>query len=62
MQNELKKGMVVDHKGIPHEVVNVHQWDVPNTRDASQVKAYPPTKFTEVAIYSDKLGLTKLYI
>jgi hypothetical protein len=58
----LKKGMVVEHNGKPCEVVNVSKWNVPNTREASQVKAYPPTKFNEVAIYNDELGLVKLYL
>lgn len=62
MNNEIKKGMVVDYKGQPMEVVNVAEWNIPNTSDPLQLKAYPPTTFLEVALYNPKVGIVKLYI
>lgn len=60
MENNIQKGMVINHKGMQHTVVNVHQWNVVNS--IADVKNYPPTKFTEVAVYNAELGLSKIYI
>lgn len=61
-QTTLKKGMVMDHKDKPCVIVAINNWEVPNTSDPSQLKAYPPTKFTEVALYNPNHGLSKVYL
>lgn len=58
--NKIEVGQTTDHKGKEHKVINVHKWNVENSREDK--KNYPSTTFTTVTLFNKELGISKINI